>query len=75
MAPRLRRTRLRRRPYNNPMKIIHGIYSLKPCHKGCVLTVGNFDGVHHGHRMLLDHLFAKARERASCGSSCTSSLA
>ena len=44
------------------MEIIHGIYSLKPRHKGCVLTVGNFDGVHHGHRMLLDHLFAKAKE-------------
>ena len=37
------------------MEIIHGIYSLKPEHKGCVLTIGNFDGVHHGHRMVLDH--------------------
>jgi riboflavin kinase/FMN adenylyltransferase len=44
------------------MEIIHGTYSLKPRHRGCVLTVGNFDGVHHGHRLLLDHLFAKARE-------------
>ena len=44
------------------MEIIHGIYSIKPEHKGCVLTVGNFDGVHHGHRMLLDHLIAKAEE-------------
>ena len=44
------------------MEIIHGIYSLKPEHKGCVLTIGNFDGVHHGHRMLLDHLFAKSKE-------------
>jgi riboflavin kinase/FMN adenylyltransferase len=44
------------------MEIIHGIYSLRPEHKGCVLTVGNFDGVHHGHRMLLAHLFAKSKE-------------
>ncbi|MGD8832658.1 MAG: bifunctional riboflavin kinase/FAD synthetase [Pseudomonadales bacterium] len=44
------------------MEIIHGIYSLKPEHRGCVLTIGNFDGVHHGHRMLLDHLFAKSQE-------------
>ena len=44
------------------MEIIHGIYSLKPEHKGCVLTVGNFDGVHHGHRLLLGHLFAKSQE-------------
>ena len=44
------------------MEIIHGIYSLKPEHKGCVLTIGNFDGVHHGHRLLLGHLFAKSDE-------------
>ncbi len=44
------------------MEIIHGIYSIKPRHRGCVLTVGNFDGVHHGHRMLLDHLLAKSKE-------------
>ena len=44
------------------MEIIHGIYSLKPEHRGCVLTVGNFDGVHHGHRLLLGHLFDKSRE-------------
>jgi riboflavin kinase/FMN adenylyltransferase len=44
------------------MEIVHGFYSLKPRHRGCALTVGNFDGVHHGHRMLLAHLFDKARE-------------
>jgi len=44
------------------MEIIHGIYSLKPEHRGCVLTIGNFDGVHHGHRILIDHLVAKSRE-------------
>ena len=44
------------------MEIIHGIYSLRPEHRGCVLTIGNFDGVHHGHRMLIDHLVAKSRE-------------
>ena len=44
------------------MEIIRGIYNLKPKHKGCVLTIGNFDGVHHGHRMLINHLLAKARE-------------
>lgn len=44
------------------MEVIHGIYSLKDEHRGCVLTVGNFDGVHLGHRALLDHLFARAAE-------------
>jgi riboflavin kinase/FMN adenylyltransferase len=44
------------------MEIIHGLYNLKPRHKGCVLTIGNFDGVHLGHQMLLAHLVAKGRE-------------
>ena len=44
------------------MEIIHGIYSLQPKHRGCELTVGNFDGVHRGHRMLLEHLFSKSEE-------------
>jgi riboflavin kinase / FMN adenylyltransferase len=28
----------------------------------CALTIGNFDGVHRGHRALLDRVVAKARE-------------
>lgn len=44
-----------------PMEIVHGTYSLKARHKGCVLTVGNFDGVHLGHLHLLEALFAKSR--------------
>jgi hypothetical protein len=31
-----------------------------------VLTIGNFDGVHLGHRALLQELKAKARELAQC---------
>ena len=46
----------------NVMEVIVGLHSLKSRHRGCVLTIGNFDGVHYGHKMLLDHLVAKSDE-------------
>lgn len=44
------------------MEIIRGLHNLRAHHRGCVLTIGNFDGVHHGHQMLLSHLAAKSKE-------------
>lgn len=44
------------------MEIVSGVHNIKPHHHGCVITMGNFDGVHHGHQMLLHHLCAKGRE-------------
>lgn len=44
------------------MEIIRGAYNLRARHKGCVATLGNFDGVHHGHQMILRHLVDKASE-------------
>lgn len=43
------------------MEIINGLHNLRPRHRGCVLTVGNFDGVHRGHRALIEALCNKAQ--------------
>ncbi len=39
-----------------------GLHNIREEHQGCVVTAGNFDGVHHGHQMLLNHLIAKSTE-------------
>lgn len=46
------------------MEIVRGLHNLKPRHRGCVLTIGNFDGVHRGHQLLLSHLIDKGEELA-----------
>ncbi len=42
------------------MELIRGLHNLRPRHRGCVATIGNFDGVHLGHKAVLDQLAAKA---------------
>lgn len=44
------------------MEIIRGLHNIQSRHAGCVATIGTFDGVHHGHQMLLAHLVAKSQE-------------
>ena len=31
------------------MELIRGLHNLRDQHRGCVATIGNFDGVHLGH--------------------------
>lgn len=42
------------------MELIRGEYNLRECHRGCVATVGNFDGIHLGHQAVLGQLAEKA---------------
>ena len=46
------------------MQVTHGtvVPMGGPLGFNCALTIGNFDGVHRGHRAMLDRLVAKARE-------------
>lgn len=52
------------------MRLIRGLTNLKrlsrqadsPLAQGCVATIGNFDGVHLGHKTIIDQVRTKARE-------------
>lgn len=38
------------------MRVIRGLTHLEPLQQGCLLTIGNFDGVHLGHRAVIHKL-------------------
>lgn len=44
------------------MELIRGYRNLRSRHQGCVLSIGNFDGVHLGHQVLIARTQALARE-------------
>jgi riboflavin kinase / FMN adenylyltransferase len=43
------------------VELIRGKHNLRPSHRGCALTIGNFDGLHLGHRAVLGQLIVRAR--------------
>jgi riboflavin kinase / FMN adenylyltransferase len=43
------------------MELIRNIAQLRSHHRGCVATIGNFDGVHLGHQTVMRQLTTKAK--------------
>jgi len=42
------------------IELVRGLHNLRPRHRGCVATIGNYDGVHRGHQ----HMLAAVRRKA-----------
>ena len=43
-------------------ELIFGLHHLKAKHRGCVLTIGNFDGLHQGHQVVIQALQQQAKQ-------------
>jgi riboflavin kinase/FMN adenylyltransferase len=44
------------------MKLVRGLHNLTKADSGCVLTVGNYDGVHLGHQQIIRAVIERAAE-------------
>jgi len=44
------------------MELVRGMHNLRERHCGCVVTIGNYDGVHRGHQHMIAALRARATE-------------
>ncbi len=45
------------------MRLIRGLAHLEPFQNGCVLTIGNFDGLHLGHKAVIEKLAEQGKKR------------
>ncbi len=43
------------------MELIRGLHNLRPKHRGCAVTIGNFDGIHLGHQAVIRQLAERAK--------------
>lgn len=44
------------------MELIRGLQNIRPAHRGCVATIGNFDGVHLGHQAVIGELAEEGKD-------------
>jgi riboflavin kinase / FMN adenylyltransferase len=47
------------------MELVRGLHNISHRHRGCVLTVGNYDGVHLGHQQMIALVRSRAAELGS----------
>jgi riboflavin kinase/FMN adenylyltransferase len=43
------------------LELIRGLHNLRERHRGCVATIGAFDGVHRGHQAVIGEVISRAR--------------
>ena len=46
------------------MELIRSLHNLREHHRGCVATIGNFDGMHRGHQAIITQLQEAAKAHA-----------
>ena len=44
------------------MEFIHGLANLRRQRKECATTIGNFDGIHPGHKFIINRLISESKK-------------